>query len=386
MSHPFHVPDGYPTIADDMNRIGKPERGSDRLRILVVSPFFPNVGGIETVFSLLVREWEAEGHEVRVIHPEAACDHASGLLPPKTPIYHAPSSAITAELHRWCDIVVHGSLNTRYLAALIFSGKPCIVTQHGSVTATGLAPLSKVQRIKRWISRRFPNITCSQFVADELGVHPLATGNPYQDDVFRIGDEVRREKELIFVGRLVTDKGLPLLLRALHSLHEQGIHPKLSVVGTGPELSHCQALVQEFGLNNEVTFLGVMQPMGVAEHLRRHQILVVPSAFREPFGIVALEGIACGCKVVASGAGGMSESVGSCGIFFENNSLEGLVDALKQSLAQAPVDAAVRERHLAPFRASKVAAAYMVAMRSVISQHQARQPWWKRWLHSQPRS
>jgi glycogen(starch) synthase len=338
----------------------------DRLRILVVSPFFPNIGGIETVFTLLVREWQSAGHEVKVIHPVTVHYHSDFTQTPETPVYYAPSFITTGLLHRWCDIVVHGSLNTRYLPALVLSGKPCLITQHGSITHTGIAPLSVIQKMKRWISRRYPNFTCSEFVARDLGVSPLGTGNPYQDDVFFDDKSVERSKDLIFVGRIVSDKGLPLLLRALYELRGQKICVKLTVIGTGPELTLCQNLVKDLGIQHAVTFLGVLPPIEVAFELRQHRILVVPSLFWEPFGIVALEGIACGCMVIGSNGGGMGESVGPCGRLFENNSLEGLVEALKEVWSGTPVADLVRERHLARFRAPTIASLVLKQIREII--------------------
>ena len=357
--------------AADMAVLTKLAYNPSRLRILVISPFYPNIGGMETVFRLLVREWERLGHEVRVIHPVEVKYHSSFEEVPSTPIYFQPAISTSMALHQWADIVMHGSLNTRYLPVLLLSGKPFIITQHGSVTPTGLAPLSFIQKLKRWVSRRFPNITCSKFVADDLGIEALATGNPYQDDIFQTDPEIPRVKDLIFVGRLVSDKGLTLLIRALKNLHDQRIFAKLSVIGTGPQMELCEALVSDLGLQKSVAFMGVMSPVEVAANLRQHRILVVPSAFWEPFGIVALEGIACGCMVVASKGGGMPESVGQCGILFENNSLEGLTSALKEALEMQPISTVVREHHLAQYRAPKIAHNFLTAMYKVIGSQKA---------------
>jgi glycogen(starch) synthase len=359
--------------------LGDKVRVPGKLRILVVAPFFPNIGGIETVFSLLVREWSKDGHEVRVVHPGRIQHHSSFLETPEIPIYYEPRRATLLALHRWCDIVIHGSLTTRSLPALVLTRKPCIITQHGSVTPTGLSPLTFVQQIKRWLSRRFANITCSQFVAQDLGVKPLATGNPYQEDVFYDSVQVERTQDLLFVGRIVSDKGLILLIRAVERLHREGLSVRLTVIGTGPQEGECKGLTRDLGLEKHITFLGVMAPASVADQMRRHKILVVPSSFWEPFGIVALEGIACGCMVVASKGGGMPESVGPCGVLYENNSLDGLVIALKKGLSMPAVEVTVRQRHLETFRAGKIARVFIDAMRTVILRNQSRRPWRKAW-------
>jgi len=347
------------------------------MKILIISPFFPNVGGIETVFSLLVREWRLTNHEVKIIHPGEVQDHSCLSETPDIPIFYAPSFSIGLMLHRWCDIVVHGSLNTRYLPALFLSGKPCLITQHGSVTHTGLAQLSSIQHFKRWVSRRYPNFCCSEFVARDLGLKPLGTGNPYQDQVFFDDQSSTRSKDLIFVGRIVPDKGLPQLLHAVSKLRAEGNYLTLTVIGTGPELGLCQQLVKELDIDSFVTFLGVLPPPAVADELRQHQVLVVPSLFWEPFGIVVLEGIACGCRVVASNGGGMSESVGPCGKLFENHSLNGLIEAIKEVWSGPSVPDDVRKTHLERFRAAAMASLYLSGMSEILSQRKSSR-WWRR--------
>ena len=60
------------------------------------------------------------------------------------------------------------------------------------------------------------------------------------------------------------------------------------------------------GLERQVEFTGVLQGETLVRTLNAHRIMVVPSRTPEPFGVVALEGIACGCVVVGSEGGGLS--------------------------------------------------------------------------------
>jgi glycosyltransferase involved in cell wall biosynthesis len=87
----------------------------------------------------------------------------------------------------------------------------------------------------------------------------------------------------------------------------------------------------------------------------------MPSRYREPYGIVALEAAACGCVVVGSGEGGLAEAIGPCGLTFQNGDVAGLAAALKRALD----DAALRERcraaapaHLADRTAGAMLARY----------------------------
>jgi glycosyltransferase involved in cell wall biosynthesis len=107
----------------------------------------------------------------------------------------------------------------------------------------------------------------------------------------------------------------------------------------------------------------------LVEALNSASILVVPSTFNEPFGIVALEGIACGCAVIASRGGGLPEAVGPCGLTFPNGDVAALTNCISE-LINAPDS---RQRllrgaaaHLASFTATAVAARYLEMFQAVI--------------------
>ena len=66
----------------------------------------------------------------------------------------------------------------------------------------------------------------------------------------------------------------------------------------------------------------------LVEELNSHKIMVIPSLWEEPFGNVALEGMACGCLVLASYGGGLPDAVGKAGLTFKRGSVEDLVKKL----------------------------------------------------------
>jgi glycosyltransferase involved in cell wall biosynthesis len=94
---------------------------------------------------------------------------------------------------------------------------------------------------------------------------------------------------------------------------------------------------------------------------------VVPSRWREPFGIVALEGIACGCVVVGSAEGGLAEAIGPCGLTFPNGDAQALANALSRLLENPAECDRLRQNaaaHLARFTPRHVAGLYLDAMKS----------------------
>ena len=130
-----------------------------------------------------------------------------------------------------------------------------------------------------------------------------------------------------------------------------------------------QELTKRLGLESQVQFSGAQSGAELTHALNEHQILVVPSRYDEPFGVVALEGIACGCAVIGSSGGGLPEAIGPCGITFPNGDIAALEKALELLLTQ-PNE---RERltaaapgHLAQFQPHLIANRYLELFQTVI--------------------
>jgi glycosyltransferase involved in cell wall biosynthesis len=121
-------------------------------------------------------------------------------------------------------------------------------------------------------------------------------------------------------------------MHALHRLAKADLRPSLTVVGTGPAETDMKSVAQELRLSEQVQFLGMKRGDELATILNKHKILVVPSRWSEPFGIVALEGLACGCVVVGSSGGGLPEAIGDCGATFPNGNDKQLAKVLADLL------------------------------------------------------
>jgi glycosyltransferase involved in cell wall biosynthesis len=161
---------------------------------------------------------------------------------------------------------------------------------------------------------------------------------------------------------LVSDKGASVLLDGVKLVNPKS---QLTIVGDGPERAALEKQAADLQLQAQVEFAGARHGEQLADLLRRHEILVVPSLWQEPFGIVALEGIACGCVVIGSAGGGLSEAIGPCGMTFPNGDARALADAIERLLS----DSAERDRlrqnapaHLARFTPRQVAALYLESM------------------------
>ena len=115
------------------------------------------------------------------------------------------------------------------------------------------------------------------------------------------------EKIVMYVGRFVREKGIHVLLNAASVILAQEPNTKFLIVGGGNR-ERFEKFVHWSGLQDKVLFTGFMANRSLHQLYRVADVAVFPSLY-EPFGIVALEGMAAGAHVVASDAGGLREVV-----------------------------------------------------------------------------
>ncbi len=117
------------------------------------------------------------------------------------------------------------------------------------------------------------------------------------------------EKLILFVGRLVPQKGVEHLIRAIPLILEKHPEAKFIIVGEGWMKDRLEALARSILMNHQkIMFTGFIPDNEVIALMASADALVIPSIY-EPFGIVALEGMAVGVPVVASQVGGLAEVV-----------------------------------------------------------------------------
>jgi glycogen(starch) synthase len=257
------------------------------VKILLFSYFFhPSVGGIEQVSLTLAKEFVAVGHEVKVITTTRAGNEDRSF--PFT-VDRRPSVRRLFELTRWCDVYFHNNISLQYVWPLLILRRPWVIAHHTWIARKDES-IGWQDRVKQIILRFGTDISISRPVANHLSTPSLVIGNPYQDHLFRRDPEAERNRALIFVGRLGEEKGVHFLLESLRQLREQGLRPELTIVGSGPEERNLQELAVKYALTDQVNFTGTLTGSALVALLNRHKIMVVPSRWHEPFGLVALEG------------------------------------------------------------------------------------------------
>jgi glycogen synthase len=217
-------------------------------------------------------------------------------------------------------------------------------------------------RLRHELMARATSISISRAIASQVRAPSVVIGNPYDDEVFRKTANRWTDKELVFCGRLVPDKGADLLLKALSILNARKLYPKLTIIGSRSEEPRLRTMVDELGLAGQVIFAGVKTGAELAHHLCAHEIMVVPSLWNEPFGVVALEGIAFGCVIVGSEGGGLKEAIGPCGATFPNGDYDALAAKLEELLSSPQLLAGYRagaSEHLAHHTTEAVGRKYL---------------------------
>jgi len=326
------------------------------MKILLCSYVFPpSVGGIETVSKILADAFCRLGSTVKV-----ATTTPGPRVGEPYEVLRRPSFGTLYGLARRSDVVWQNNISLNMLLPLLAARKPVVVT-HQTWFARDDGSRGWQDRAKTAVLPLLHNVAISKGIAAMLPGKPEIIGNPFEPGEFRDLGKEFRSKDIVFMGRLCPAKGCDVALRSLAILKSEGMRPSFTIIGDGEEAPRLKQLTAELGLGDQVTFLGARRE-GRGREIARHKVLVVPSIWDEPFGVVALEGIAAGCAVAASAGGGLPDAVGPCGLLFKNGDAQALAATLKELLTNATLREKLtteRSRHLEQFLPETVAKRYL---------------------------
>jgi glycogen synthase len=330
------------------------------VKILLSSfAFSPSIGGIESCSLALAVAFSRLGHEVQILthtlSDDLQADHGLKVI-------RRPSMAAMFQALNWCEVYLQNNISLQTAWPLVFVRKPWVVcTQTWLKNPDGSVGMSGY--LKKLALRFATNVYISHAINRHVGYEGFTVPNPYDDKTFQLVPQIKRERSLVFLGRLVSDKGCDLLIKSLAILKDAGMALPLTIIGAGPEEQPLKKLIAELKLDKLVQFAGALKGEALAGELNRHQILVVPSRWEEPFGIVALEGIACGCLVVGSSGGGLPDAIGPCGMTFKNGDAVDLSQAIQKILEKRETiqkdQGAVMADHLDRHRIEVIASRYV---------------------------
>jgi glycosyltransferase involved in cell wall biosynthesis len=178
-----------------------------------------------------------------------------------------------------------------------------------------------------------------------------------------------------YAGRLVRDKGVDILLKAAAQLPD--IH--LRIVGGGPELAPLQRLAGEIGLAGRVAWLPLVPSEQMPAELAEMDVLVLPSRTRpnwkEQFGRVLIEAMACGVPVIGADSGEIPNVIGEAGWLFPEEDAAALAGALRrlwqQPEAWARLSRLGRERVQAQYSQRRIAEETVTVYRELMANRES---------------
>jgi len=330
-------------------------------KLLIYSHFFaPGVGGVETVVQALVKglaeKRSANGsllYEICLVTQTPAGNSTDSLLSYR--VIRQPSSSELRRLIRGADIVHVAGAAFLPIVNSLLDRKPVVVEHHGFQTICPTGQLfqepqnvpcpghfmkgnhaacwrcrvsgSPFSSVRLWLLTFFRRFLCKrvtmnivptlwlgsqlQLPRTQVVAHGLPPSPPF---VRRPG--TREIPTIVFLGRLVSTKGVGVLLEAAKKLRDEKRSFELLVVGTGPERESLEARTQEWQLSLQVHFLGGLSLDQVTVLLSKAAAVVVPSLGGEVFGMVVAENMLRGLPVIASDLGAFVEVLGCAGQTF----------------------------------------------------------------------
>jgi phosphatidylinositol alpha-1,6-mannosyltransferase len=341
------------------------------MSVLIVSHYaLPHIGGVELLVDKEIRALCARGHAVVLVTSDEGGSDGAAALPRGVRVVRVPAwNGLERHCHLafplfsprlflrlWeevgrCDVVhVHGLLFMSSVLALLVArlrGRPCILTDHGGiqrysssvVTALARIGMETVGRLSARLATRLVSFNSRiTSLLERLAAAPERTlflPNPVDRSVFSAPspEERRAARErlgwtagrrmVLFVGRLIPDKGVPLLLQAAD--------PAYDLVFCGPG----DPAILGAPLPSRVQYLPPRPQSELVSLYHAADLLVLPS-LREGFPLVVQEALVCGLPVVLSNDVGYAPYAGLPGLLFCARTPASIRQAVLRGLAEYP--------------------------------------------------
>jgi glycogen(starch) synthase len=331
------------------------------VKLFFYSHFFaPNIGGVETIVLSLSRglaELRASHglaeFELTLATETPAEDFDDRLLPFR--VLRQPSLRHLLREIRSSDIVHVAGPALAPLVLGLLTGRPVVIEHHGfqTICPTGQLIIERTNvpcpghfmagrhleclrcrsndnwlgSAKLWLLTFVRRFLCARAAANIMPtewlsglVHlPNAISVPHGiETIARRIDPAHPAPVplIIFQGRLVTTKGLPVLLEAASILRSKHSEFEVLVIGDGPERQALQDLAKKLQLSSCVRFVGRLAAAEVDSAFAKASVVVLPSLGGEVFGLVLAENMLRGLPIIASDLGCFVEVLGDAGLTF----------------------------------------------------------------------
>lgn len=348
------------------------------MRLLIYSHFFPpSVGGVETIVVSLasglagLRDSDAAPQfEITLVTQTPADNYDDSALPFR--VIRKPAFSELWQLVRKSDVVHVAGPAIIPLGMSQLAQKPVVIEHHGFQTICPNGQLLiepagvpcpghfmaghhseclRCNSTQGWLAsaklwlltfvRRFlcarvaANIAPTQWLGGLLHL-PRVEAIPHGLDFSHADSQAAALRSgppvIAFVGRLVTTKGVGVLIEASKILRRQNRSFEVLIIGDGPERAALEHLIRDSRLEAQVRFAGRLGQAQLDASLASASIVVIPSLGGEVFGLVVVESMARGLPVVTSDLGAFTEVLGDTGWVFRTGDPEDLAAVLSRLL------------------------------------------------------
>lgn len=328
--------------------------------------FWPHIGGMETLSMNAIPHLKKRGHNIIVVTSTsqiatAPKDEYQGIPIYRLPMYDALQQRdVKMFLYVQKELIkIHKEFEPE-LIHLHFGGMPVgiflpniskeskhqtpiVLTLHAGIS--GLRAGSDTLMGK--LLRRSTQIVA---VSNSVMNSALKTLPDIKNKIIRIYNGVPTPQvspdilnfstpKILCIGRMVKEKGFDIMLEAFRTILQKHPQARLILAGDGPVKKELETLATEYGIFDNVSFLGWVSPERVPTLINRSTIVVVPSRWEEPFGLVAIEAALLQRPVIASKVGGLKEIVqdNSTGLFFNKENSNELAQKVSFLLSNPEV-------------------------------------------------
>src|SRR5688572_2009580 len=369
---------------------GAPRATVSPMRVVMLSWEYPPfvIGGIAAHVDGLARAMVRGGHEVVVLSlqrhepgtdpvPDDEVVEGVRVLRASTDLPWLPDGdlvarmasanhqivALAARLGDWRPEVVHAH---DWLVAWagdtlkVLWDRPLVATihatergRHGGHVPPGMP--AAINAVEWWLTYQAREvIACSRFMVREVvdgfelppeKVHLVPNGVDTELWASPDGRATKREPLVVAWGRVQYEKGFQVLIRAVAELRTRVPGIRCTIAGRGSYLPELQTQIDVEGVNDLVDLAGFVPDDQLRATLQRAGCVVIPSLY-EPFGIVALEGMAAGAPTIVARTGGLAEIVEGtdAGLLFEPGNHHDLADKIEAVLVDKKRATAMRKK------------------------------------------
>jgi glycogen(starch) synthase len=392
------------------------------MKLLVYSHYFaPSIGGVETIVLGLSRGLAelriangAPEFEITVVTETPAGNYDDPSLPFR--VIRQPGLFYLWRLVRACD-VIHAAgpaLLPLFLARL--AGKPAAVEHHGyqAICPNGIlvhqpdrsvcpghfqagryaeclrcnARETSWPRSCRNLLLMFPrhaltrraaaNVAVSQHVMQRLAMPRSTVIYHGIDDPLSNASSSHPSPGRIcfgYAGRLVPEKGIPVLVQAVKKLIGEGHQFDVRLIGDGDERPSLEEMIGREQLESCVQITGYLTGTALSDAIRDVQVLVMPSNWEETAGLAAIEQMMRGRLVIVSDIGGLGEIAGDAGLRFTPGNADALADCMRKVLRDPSLIESfgrrARERALRLFTRSRMTEGHARIYRGIFRENES---------------